>query len=223
MSPYLQSKPNDILSCLSAIRLPIQHFISKVDLKASVMSSSLFFENKLLLAMPSMNDPRFERTVIYICSHESSGAMGLVINRAIENMTFKNLLDQLTIEAEQEVADVTIHSGGPVEPGRGFVLHSADYVQDSTLIVSQTLALTATVDVLKALAAGKGPTNHLLALGYAGWGEAQLEQEIQNNSWMIADADEEIIFHTELEQKWPRAMAMLGVDVAMLSLEAGHS
>jgi putative transcriptional regulator len=205
------------------IHLPIDLFTSKVDLKVSMMTSSLFFENKLLLAMPSMTDPRFERSVIYVCSHESSGAMGLVINRPSENMTFKGLLDQLTIETEAEVADVSVHAGGPVEPGRGFVLHSADYVQDSTMIVSQTLALTATVDVLKALAAGNGPANHLLALGYAGWGQGQLEQEIQSNSWMITEADDEVIFHTELEQKWPRAMAMLGVDVAMLSLEAGHS
>lgn len=186
------------------------------------MPQSLYFENKLLLAMPAMSDPRFARGVIYMCSHDASGAMGLVINTAIENMDFKGLLDQLSIETELQASDITIHAGGPVEPGRGFVLHSADYVQESTMIVSQTTALTATVDILKAIAEGNGPVNHLITIGYAGWGPGQLEEEIQANGWMIADADEEIIFHTELEHKWPRAMAMLGVDIAMLSSDAGH-
>lgn len=186
------------------------------------MSSSQYFENKLLLAMPAMTDPRFERSVIYICSHDEAGAMGLVINYALDQLSFESLLEQLEIEISADVPDVTVHAGGPVEPGRGFVLHSADYVQDSTLIVSQTLALTATVDVLKAIAEGHGPLHHLLALGYAGWGAGQLEREIQDNGWMIAEADDEIIFNTDLELKWPRAMAMLGVDVAMLSSDAGH-
>ncbi len=186
------------------------------------MSSSVFFENKLLLAMPSMQDPRFERSVIYMCSHDASGAMGLVVNRPLEQLNFAGLLEQLDIKTDAEVSDIAIHAGGPVEPGRGFVLHSADFVQDSTLIVSQTLALTATVDILKALAENKGPLHHLLALGYAGWGASQLEEEVANNVWMIAEPDEEILFNTELDLKWPRAMAMLGIDIAMLSSEAGH-
>lgn len=187
------------------------------------MPQSTYFENKLLLAMPSMSDPRFERSVIYICSHDASGAMGLIINAQHDAMDFQGLLEQLSIDVSKDVPNVTIHAGGPVEPGRGFVLHSADYVQDSTMIVSQTTALTATVDILKAMANDAGPINHLLTLGYAGWGAGQLESEIQANGWMIADADEEIIFHTELEHKWSRAMAMLGIDIAMLSSDAGHS
>lgn len=187
------------------------------------MHQSTYFENKLLLAMPAMSDPRFERSVIYVCSHDASGAMGLVINAPYENMTFIELLDQLSIPAEDNIPNITVHAGGPVEPGRGFVLHSADYVQESTMIVSQTTALTATVDILKAIASGSGPINQLIALGYAGWGAGQLEAEIQANGWMIADADEEIIFHSELQHKWPRAMAMLGIDIAMLSSDAGHS
>lgn len=158
-----------------------------------------------------------------MCSHDESGAMGLVVNSAIEQLTFEALLEQLSISSDGPVPDLAIHAGGPVEPGRGFVLHSADFVQESTLIVSQTLALTATVDILKALAEGKGPMHHLLALGYAGWGAGQLEREIQENAWMIAEPDDEILFHTELDLKWPRAMAMLGIDVAMLSTDAGHS
>ncbi len=187
------------------------------------MTSSTYLDNKLLLAMPNMTDPRFERSVVYICSHDSSGAMGLVINQAFSNLDFASLLNQLDIEVEENVPDIAIHSGGPVEPGRGFVLHSADYVQESTLIVSEHLALTATVDVLKAIANGSGPRNHLLALGYAGWGAGQLDNEIQANAWMTAEADDEIIFNTELEQKWPRAMAMLGINISMLSGDAGHA
>lgn len=187
------------------------------------MPTTISFENKLLLAMPAMADPRFERSVIYLCSHDASGAMGLVINRSIDRLSFAGLLDQLAIEINADIPDLVIHEGGPVEPGRGFVLHSADFVQDSTLIVSQTLALTATVDILKALAEGTGPMHHLLALGYAGWGAGQLEREVQENAWMIAEPDDEVIFNTELHLKWPRAMAMLGVDVAMLSSDAGHS
>lgn len=191
--------------------------------KARCMSKTLFLENKLLLAMPAMTDPRFERSVIYICSHDASGAMGLVVNEAINQLSFASLLEQLNIEAETEVPEVTVHSGGPVEPGRGFVLHSADFVQDSTLIVSQTMALTATVDILRAVASGSGPNRFVLALGYAGWGQGQLEHEVTQNAWMIAEPDDEIIFNTELQQKWPRAMSMLGIDVAMLSTEAGHA
>jgi putative transcriptional regulator len=187
------------------------------------VTSSKFLDGKLLLAMPNMADPRFERSVIYLCSHDASGAMGIIINQGFENLTFPELLEQLSIKTDTDVEDVTVHNGGPVEPGRGFVLHSADYAQDSTLIVSETLALTATVDVLTAIAEGHGPLHSLLALGYAGWGGGQLEKEIQSNSWLTADAEDEIIFHTELEQKWLRAMAMLGVDVSMLSMEAGHA
>lgn len=187
------------------------------------MTTAGFLENKLLLAMPTMADQRFERSVIYMCSHDASGAMGLVINQAMTQLSFKGLLEQLDIETNEQVPEVPVHAGGPVEPGRGFVLHSADFVQESTLIVSQSLALTATVDVLKAIAKGKGPSRHLVALGYAGWGAGQLEREVQGNGWMIADADDEILFNTEVELMWPRAMAMLGIDIAMLSTEAGHS
>jgi putative transcriptional regulator len=188
------------------------------------MTSSLYLDGKILLAMPNMADTRFDRSVIYVCSHDESGAMGIVINNSFDNLTFSDLLDQLDIEIEgSEVPDLVMHSGGPVEPGRGFVLHSADYVQESTLVVSERLALTATVDILRAIAHGVGPHHHILALGYAGWGAGQLEKEIQENSWLTAEADDEIIFNTDLEQKWPRTMAMLGINISMLSSESGHA
>ena len=187
------------------------------------MTSANFLDSKLLLAMPSMTDERFDRTVIYLCTHDQSGAMGLVINQQADALTFDELLTQLSIEVHPNTPDIPVHRGGPVEPGRGFVLHSADFVQDSTLVVSETLALTATVDILSAMAEGKGPMHSLLALGYAGWGPGQLEDEIVANSWLTAEADEEIIFNTDFEQKWPRAMAKLGVNVSMLSSDAGHA
>lgn len=187
------------------------------------MTSSKFLDGKLLLAMPNMTDPRFDRSVIYLCSHDESGAMGLVINQSFDSLSFPGLLEQLEIDSNNDVDDVLVHNGGPVEPGRGFVLHSADYVQDSTLIVSEKLALTATVDILTAIAHGRGPLHTLVALGYAGWGGGQLENEIHANAWLTAEADDEIIFNTDLEQKWPRAMAMLGVNISMLSMEAGHA
>lgn len=187
------------------------------------MTSANFLDSKLLLAMPSITDERFERTVIYMCSHDESGAMGLIINQQAENLNFEELLDQLDIEVHSEMPDIPVHVGGPVEPGRGFVLHSADFVEDSTLVVSETLAVTATVDILSAMAEDRGPKHSLMALGYAGWGPGQLEQEIISNSWLTAEADEEIIFNTDFEQKWPRAMAKLGVNIAMLSSSAGHA
>lgn len=187
------------------------------------MTEKSYLEGQLLLAMPNMTDPRFDRAVIFVCSHTSEGAMGLVINEPMLALTFEELLEQLEIDVVEPISDIQVHRGGPVESGRGFVLHSADYAQDSTLVVSQSLALTATVDVLRAIAQGRGPANHLLALGYAGWGEGQIEAEIQQNAWLTVNADEEIIFNTELEDKWPRAMAMLGVDISMLSTEAGHA
>lgn len=182
-----------------------------------------FLEGQLLLAMPGMPDPRFDRTVIYICSWSEDGVMGLVINRHMRSLTFRELLEQLDIEVEGEVTDLPIHAGGPVETGRGFVLHSVDYLQDSSLTVSETMALTATVDILKAIAEGEGPQRRILALGYAGWTPGQLERELHTNSWLTCPADEELIFATEPDDMWPRAMAMMGIDVAMLSSLSGHA
>lgn len=182
-----------------------------------------YLSGKFLLAMPMMADTRFERSVIYMCTHDESGAMGIVVNNGFDAMSFSELLEQLDIDHGEPATDVSVLSGGPVEPGRGFVLHSADYVQESTHAINESHALTATTDILKAIANGEGPRNYLVALGYAGWSGGQLEQEIQQNSWLIADSDDEILFRTELDLKWARAIAMMGIDVSMLSSEAGHA
>lgn len=190
-----------------------------------------YLEGQLLLAMPGMSDPRFDRSVIYICSHGEEGAMGLIINSPTENIDFPGLLDQLEVKYNPDLLlrndipgkEVILHNGGPVEIGRGFILHSADYVQESTLIVSETVALTATMDILSSIAEGHGPENFLVALGYTGWGKGQLEEEINRNSWLNIEADDELLFHTDMDLLWPRAMAKLGVDITMLSTMAGNA
>ncbi|WP_374764389.1 YqgE/AlgH family protein [Yunchengibacter salinarum] len=192
-------------------------------MSSTPLPTGAYLTGSLLLAMPGMDDTRFESSVIYICSHDDSGAMGLVINQSFPDLSFQGLLQQLDIPTDDACPDTTVHLGGPVEPGRGFVLHSADYAQESTLIVSESMALSATIDILQEIAAGRGPAHHLVALGYAGWGPGQLEQEIQHNGWLTASADEEIVFNTDLDHKWPRAMRMLGIEPAMLSTEAGHA
>lgn len=182
-----------------------------------------YLEGQLLLAMPGMMDSRFDRTVIYVCSYTDEGAMGLVVNRHLNSLTFSELLEQLEIEVDEPVSDIPVHAGGPVETGRGFVLHSTDYIQDSSLVVSESIALTATVDILKAIAEGRGPRHRLLALGYAGWSSGQLDQEIQSNGWLTCPANEQLIFETGPEDMWPRAMSMMGIDISMLSSHAGHA
>lgn len=173
--------------------------------------------------MPGMQDPRFTKSVIYMCSHSSDGAMGLVINRVIETLTFPDLLEQLGIELAGIDEQIGIHFGGPVESGRGFVLHSPDYAQEATLVVDSNIALTATIDILKAIAGGEGPKRHLLALGYAGWGPGQLDSEIMRNGWLHVDSDNELVFGQDMDTKWERAMGKLGIDPRMLSEEAGHA
>ncbi|HVI35746.1 MAG TPA: YqgE/AlgH family protein [Gaiellales bacterium] len=177
----------------------------------------------LLVAMPSMEDPRFSRSVIYLCAHTEEGAMGLVVNQAASEVTFPAVIGQLGIEAESGCDDTPVHVGGPVQPSRGFVLHSSDYVQDSTLVIDERFALTATVDVLRAIATGSGPERKVLALGYAGWDAGQLDAEIQSNGWLIAPADPEIVFGRDNDTKWLRAMRAIGVDPLLLSSTAGHA
>lgn len=177
----------------------------------------------MLIAMPQMRDPRFARTVVYICAHSAEGAMGLVVNRLFDALTFSDLLEQLEIESTPRCSQIRIHFGGPVEAGRGFVLHSTDYVVESTLVVDDEVALTATVDVLKAISEGKGPHRSMLALGYAGWSAGQLDQEILENVWLNVPADAELLFGRDLDHKWERAIGKLGIDFGMLSGEAGHA
>jgi putative transcriptional regulator len=177
----------------------------------------------LLVAMPSMPDQRFARSVIYICAHSDEGAMGLVVNQVAGNVTFPHVIGQLGIEASEACADTPVHVGGPVETSRGFVLHTSDYVQESTLVIDDTFALTATVDVLRAIADGSGPRRRVLALGYAGWGAGQLDAEIQANGWLLAPADPDIVFGGDNERKWLQALRAIGVDPSLLSTTAGHA
>lgn len=186
-------------------------------------SGSGYLTGQLLIAMPQMNDPRFERTVIYICAHTADGAMGLVVNREIEALTFPDLLKQLSIDAEVVDDKIQVLFGGPVETGRGFVLHSSDYVQNTTMLVDKRVGLTATMEVLKDIASGNGPRLNILALGYAGWGPGQLDAEIHANGWLTVPADDGLVFDPDLDNKWERALAKIGIDFSMLSGDAGHA
>ena len=173
--------------------------------------------------MPQMADPRFARSVVYLCAHSADGAMGLVVNRLIDSLTFESLLEQIGVEATAAGGDLPIHFGGPVEASRGFVLHTTDYLQDSSLVIEDEIALTATIDVLKAIARGEGPRHRVLALGYAGWAAGQLDAEIQANGWLLVPADLELVFDPDNDSKWARAIAKLGIDLTLLSSEAGHA
>lgn len=186
-------------------------------------NSSGYLTGQLLVAMPQMQDPRFERSVIYVCAHTSDGAMGLVVNKLMDSLSFEDLLSQLNIEPDPRSKEIRVHFGGPVETGRGFVLHTADYVQEGTLVINDSVALTATIDILRAIAQGSGPEKSLLALGYAGWGAGQLDDEMQANGWLSVPADDMLIFGGNLDTRWEAAMGKLGVNVNMLSGEAGRA
>jgi putative transcriptional regulator len=178
---------------------------------------------QLLVAMPQMQDHRFERSVILLCAHNDEGAMGLVVNKLIETLTLPELLAQLKIGAGGLRGHTHVHFGGPVEAGRGFVLHSHDYQEDGTLVVGDNLALTATLEILQAIGRGEGPKRSLLALGYAGWGPGQLDAEMQENGWLHVPADEGIVFDDGIADKWQRALGKLGIDPIALSGDAGHA
>ncbi len=179
--------------------------------------------DRLLVATPTMPDPRFARSVIYVCSHSPEGAMGIVLNRLYGDLNFRGLLTQLNINPAESTRDLPVHFGGPVEPVRGFVLHTPDYQREGTTVLGANVALTTTVEVLQAIAEGTGPSQALLALGYAGWGAGQLEEEIQANGWLVATPDPEIIFSTHNETKWERALQTLGVSPVTLLADVGHA
>ena len=193
------------------------------DFDLAVDENGEYLAGQLLIAMPGMKDPRFQKTVIYMCAHNADGAMGLVVNRALESLTFPDMLEQLEIDVSGVGERINVHFGGPVESGRGFVLHSQDYHQEATMVVDQDMALTATIDILKAIAFGTGPRQSLLALGYAGWGPGQLDTEIMSNGWLSVPADKELVFGPNLDEKWDQAMGKIGIDPRMLSDEAGHA
>jgi putative transcriptional regulator len=188
-------------------------------------------EGQMLIAMPSIGDSRFARSLIYICAHSAEGAMGIVVNRRSRSLNFSDLLVQLDVISAKDaillppaVESVQVLRGGPVEKGRGFVLHSPDFQLDAaTLPIEGGMCLTATIDILRAMANGAGPQKAVLALGYAGWAGGQLEDEILQNGWLTCPADEELLFDEDVGAKYDRALRKLGVDPAMLVGDSGHA
>jgi putative transcriptional regulator len=190
-----------------------------------------YLDGQMLIAMPSMGDERFARSVIYVCAHSTEGAMGIVVNHPAPHISFPDLLVQLDVVAAAELIQlptkaegVKVLKGGPVDTQRGFVLHSSDFfIENSTLPIDEGICLTATLDILKAIARGNGPRSAILALGYAGWAPGQLENEIQHNGWLHCSADAELIFGQDTEGKYEKALKKIGIDLGMLSSEAGHA
>jgi len=194
-------------------------------------SNTGYLDGQLLVAMPVMGDPRFERSVIYMCAHSAEGAMGIMVNRPMGSIDFPELLVQLNIinkdeqiELPETAESMKVLRGGPVDKGRGFVLHTSDfYIDNATLRIDDDICLTATIDILKAIAKGSGPKHAILALGYAGWRPGQLEAEIQSNGWLHCDADPDLVFGDDVDDKYSRALRKIGIDPGMLSNEAGHA
>lgn len=188
------------------------------------MSAGIDLTGKLLIAMPGMGDPRFAQSVIFLCAHSDEGAMGLVVNKPTDELRLRDLLDQLSIQPGVEMRNLPVHFGGPVENGRGFVLHDGGYHSSiSTLAVGEEFAMTATLDILEDFAEGRGPQKAIVALGYAGWGPGQLEAEIAQNGWLTCDADPVLVFDTADEGKWNAALQKLGISALTLSSDAGHA
>jgi putative transcriptional regulator len=190
-----------------------------------------YLDGQMLIAMPTMGDDRFTRSVIYVCAHSSEGAMGIIINHPAIHISFPDLLVQLEVVGASELIQlpaqaggVKVLKGGPVETSRGFVLHSSDFfIENSTLPIDEGVCLTATLDILKAIARGDGPKSAVLALGYAGWAPGQLENEINQNGWLHCAADLDLIFGQNTEAKYQQALRKIGIDLGMLSTEAGHA
>jgi putative transcriptional regulator len=187
------------------------------------MSKTTYLTNQFLIAMPNLNDPNFSHTVAYLCQHNREGALGIVINRPAE-IGIREILEQLHIKPlSDKVNAIQVYSGGPVQQERGFVIHTPNTRWDSTLVVSETIALTTSRDILEALAIGEGPDKILIALGYAGWGEGQLEKEIIDNAWLNTPFAEQILFDTPVDQRWNEAAGQIGIDIKRLTMPAGHA
>lgn len=188
------------------------------------MSESItYLTNQFLIAMPSLANPFFSRTVTYICEHNASGALGIVINRPL-TVTLGELLEHLQLSsADPEISAMPVYSGGPVHPEHGFIVHTPVGAWESTLQITETIGITTSQDVLQAIARGEGPSQVLVALGYAGWGPGQLEQELVQNSWLFGPADSTILFETPVDKRWSAAAALLGIDLRLLSGDAGHA
>ncbi len=187
------------------------------------MIDAAFLTGQLLIAMPAMDDPRFAQSVILVCAHTDEGAMGIVLNRPLIKPSFEGLLQQLDVEPTPPARQIRLCEGGPVDHGRGFVLHTSDWTGDGSLPIADDLALTASLDILHEIAIGRGPREGLLALGYASWGPGQLDQEMQDNIWLTAPAKHDVLFDDGYETKWRRAMAILRIDPNLLSHAAGRA
>lgn len=193
------------------------------ECEISVPEAQGWLTGQLLLAMPSLRDVRFAQSVIFICAHNEDGAMGLILNRLLRKPRFEDLMQQLGVEPFPPQRSLPISLGGPVDEHRGFVLHSNDWSGDGSLTISGEYSLSANLEVLQAIAGGHGPTRARLLLGYAGWGKGQLEDEIQQNSWLTAPPDDDIMYDTAYQTKWQRAFAGLKVDPGRLSGDAGRA
>src|SRR5579863_362812 len=224
LPPPLSCK-NDLMGYLSSMKLP-----RGASGKNRVRGRG-YLDGQMLIAMPAMLDERFARSLIYVCAHSSEGAMGIVVNHPAPNINFSDLLVKLDVIPEADVIQlpsragvVKVMRGGPVETERGFVLHSADFfIENSTLPIDDGICLTATLDILKAIARGDGPASAILALGYAGWAPGQLENEIQGNGWLHCAPDSDLICGIDIGNKYEKALKKIGIDLGMLSSEAGHA
>ncbi len=184
-----------------------------------------YLTGKLLLAMPSIADQRFERAVIFMCAHDEKGAMGFMVNNTMPDIEFNTVIEQTGLQSDIKVdlSTITVMNGGPVEESRGFLLHSTDFEQKDTIQINRSYGVTGTLDALKSIIDGRGPEQMIFVLGHAGWSAGQLDQELQTNSWLVADPTPELIFDTPIENKWAAALGLLGIDPAMLSAEAGRA
>jgi putative transcriptional regulator len=184
-----------------------------------------YLTGQLLVAMPGMTDKRFDKAVIYMCVHSmEEGAMGLIINKPLPDISFGDILQNLNIQPRSDIrTNIQVHRGGPVQTQLGFILHSADYQKSGTLLVDSEIALSTTTEILKAIAEGNGPNRNLMALGYAGWDSRQLDDEIKRNAWLNVPADADLLFSNDYEKKWDKAIAKLGIAAHMLSSTAGHA
>lgn len=189
-----------------------------------IVSNASDLTGRLLIAMPGMGDPRFEQAVVYLCAHSDEGAMGLIVNKPSSDVTMEGLMQQLSLSADPELGARSVHFGGPVEMGRGFVLHSPDYKSElTTLEVDETFHMTGTLDVLEHISRGDGPSNWMAMLGYAGWGPGQLEDELTQNAWLVSEGLPEIVFATPDFGKWEAALNSLGIAAHLLSAEGGSA
>ena len=188
-----------------------------------IINDGNYLTGKCLAAMPNMDDERFANSLIYICSHTKDGAMGFVVNKKIKEFSFADLANQLPISTLKPIEPIDLHQGGPLEKIRGFVLHSTDYIKSDTIVIDESIAVSSSIDIITDIAFGNGPRENLIALGYASWAPNQLEQEIINNTWLVAPSSPELVFRTKDEEKWQKALDSIGIDVTRLSEFAGRA